>query len=211
MHVKGECDMRGTYIAMVVADILNILTDELKDGVGDAIAACQTYEGGICTGSPMEEAHGGLTYCGFAALCCIREEKKIDLNRLLYWAVQRQMKDEGGFNGRTTKLWIPAMRSGNVQLSSFYNQLMVQMYVLLCAQTDEGGLRDKPGKPADYYHTCYALSGLSICQDLMGKEEKLYFNNKESGKLKEVHPVYNVEVSKLKKAKEYFASLPKVV
>lgn len=104
MHVKGECDMRGTYIAMVIADILNILTDELKDGVGDYIASCQTYEGGICTSGPMEEAHGGLTYCGFAALCCIREEKKIDLNRLLYWAVQRQMKDEGGFNGRTNKV-----------------------------------------------------------------------------------------------------------
>ena len=27
-----------------------------------------------------------------------------------------------------------------------------------------GGLRDKPGKPADYYHTCYCLSGLASCQ-----------------------------------------------
>lgn len=104
MHVGGECDMRGSYITMVIADLLNILTDELKDGVSDAIAACQTYEGGICVSSPMEEAHGGLTFCGFAAICCIREEKKLDLNRLLYWAVQRQMKDEGGFNGRTNKV-----------------------------------------------------------------------------------------------------------
>jgi protein farnesyltransferase subunit beta len=27
-----------------------------------------------------------------------------------------------------------------------------------------GGLRDKPGKGADYYHTCYCLSGLSSAQ-----------------------------------------------
>ena len=25
-------------------------------------------------------------------------------------------------------------------------------------------MRDKPGKPRDYYHSCYALSGLSISQ-----------------------------------------------
>lgn len=29
---------------------------------------------------------------------------------------------------------------------------------------DAGGLRDKPGKRADAYHTCYNLSGLSLCQ-----------------------------------------------
>ena len=34
-----------------------------------------------------------------------------------------------------------------------------------CAQSIEyGGLRDKPGKPRDFYHSCYALSGLSISQ-----------------------------------------------
>ena len=88
----------------------------------------------------------------------------------------------------------------------------MQMYLMICSQSDEGGMRDKPGKPVDYYHTCYALSGLSISQELIGKgDERIYFNGKSSGKLKEVHPIYNVEVNKLKKAKEYFASLPKVV
>ncbi len=28
----------------------------------------------------------------------------------------------------------------------------------------KGGLRDKPGKAPDYYHTCYCLSGLSSAQ-----------------------------------------------
>lgn len=31
-------------------------------------------------------------------------------------------------------------------------------------QAPNGGLRDKPGKPPDYYHTCYCLSGLSASQ-----------------------------------------------
>jgi len=36
---------------------------------------------------------------------------------------------------------------------------------MLCFQ--RGGLQDKPGKPRDFYHSCYALSGLSISQSCM--------------------------------------------
>ncbi|WFD36179.1 protein farnesyltransferase [Malassezia cuniculi] len=37
-------------------------------------------------------------------------------------------------------------------------------YILVAAQAPRtGGLRDKPGKRADAYHTCYNLSGLSLC------------------------------------------------
>lgn len=40
-----------------------------------------------------------------------------------------------------------------------------QEYVLATAQdTGAGGLRDKPGKRTDIYHTFYALSGLSTAQ-----------------------------------------------
>ncbi|KAJ4293795.1 CAAX farnesyltransferase (FTase) subunit beta [Collariella sp. IMI 366227] len=39
-------------------------------------------------------------------------------------------------------------------------------YILCCCQdqTRRGGLRDKPGKMSDSYHTCYVLSGLSSAQ-----------------------------------------------
>lgn len=40
----------------------------------------------------------------------------------------------------------------------------LQQYVILAAQSPGGGLRDKPGKPADAYHTCYNLSGHSSAQ-----------------------------------------------
>lgn len=68
-------------------------------------AACilQTYEGGI-GGEPGNEAHGGYTYCGLAALALAGCPQALDLPRLLHWAVQRQGWVEGGFNGRTNKL-----------------------------------------------------------------------------------------------------------
>jgi protein farnesyltransferase subunit beta len=36
--------------------------------------------------------------------------------------------------------------------------------IMVCCQDKNGGLRDKPGKNRDFYHTCYALSGLSASQ-----------------------------------------------
>lgn len=42
--------------------------------------------------------------------------------------------------------------------------LRVFVYGCRCCQQLRGGLRDKPGKSVDYYHTCYCLSGLSTAQ-----------------------------------------------
>lgn len=48
-----------------------------------------------------------------------------------------------------------------------YDGLALQCWLLVACQDDEG-LRDKPGKFADFYHTCYCLSGLSSSQDHCG-------------------------------------------
>lgn len=48
--------------------------------------------------------------------------------------------------------------------SDLYDRRALQEYVLLLAQAPHGGLRDKPGKGPDAYHTCYNLSGLSAAQ-----------------------------------------------
>ena len=45
-----------------------------------------------------------------------------------------------------------------------YNARALQGWLLACCQAAEGGLRDKPGKPRDFYHTCYCLSGLASAQ-----------------------------------------------
>lgn len=97
--------MRGVYCGLVVADILNLIEGNLEftQGMGDFIQSCQTYEGGI-TCAPFGEAHGGYTFCGLAALLILGESDKLDLGRLMEWLSNRQLIEEGGFNGRINKL-----------------------------------------------------------------------------------------------------------
>ena len=105
IHENGEMDMRGVYCALVVADICNLIVDneEFTRGMGEFIVSCQTYEGGISC-APYGEAHGGYTFCGLAALLLLGEAHKLDLDSCTEWLVQRQISEEGGFNGRINKL-----------------------------------------------------------------------------------------------------------
>ncbi|MCJ1288571.1 CAAX farnesyltransferase (FTase) subunit beta [Xylographa carneopallida] len=52
----------------------------------------------------------------------------------------------------------------NVPARSLYHREGLIRYILCCCQAESGGLRDKPGKHADAYHSCYALTGLSSAQ-----------------------------------------------
>ncbi len=81
----------------------NILTKELKDGVKEFIASCQTCEGGF-GGEPGNEAHGGYAFCAFASLLIIGEGSCVNIDALEDWVAHRQMGFEGGFQGRTNKL-----------------------------------------------------------------------------------------------------------
>lgn len=63
----------------------------------------------------------------------------------------------------------------------------LQGYVLVSAQVESGGLRDKPGKSPDAYHTLYNLSGLSSAQhhvyrpaETKGKLESEWIPNSRS-------------------------------
>ncbi|KAJ7641342.1 terpenoid cyclases/protein prenyltransferase alpha-alpha toroid [Roridomyces roridus] len=47
---------------------------------------------------------------------------------------------------------------------SLLNRKALQEYILFAGQHPAGGLRDKPPKPADSYHTLYCLAGLSSAQ-----------------------------------------------
>ncbi|KAM3332260.1 hypothetical protein ACQJBY_027832 [Aegilops geniculata] len=69
MHDGGEIDVRACYTAISVASLVNILDDELAKGVGNYIASCQTYEGGIA-GEPSAEAHGTL-FVGWLQWSCL--------------------------------------------------------------------------------------------------------------------------------------------
>lgn len=51
------------------------------------------------------------------------------------------------------------------------NRRALQEYILYAGQHPAGGLRDKPPKPADSYHTLYCLAGLSAAQHRVTPDE----------------------------------------
>ena len=220
----GECDTRGVYTAIAVASLLSLLSPQLTAGTVDYLVACQTYEGGM-GGEPGNEAHGGYTFCAVAALLMLRAADSVRLERVRQWAVRRQMRREGGFQGRTNKLvdgcyswWVGALfplltlaaSGGGGGLDS----VGLQRYVLLCAQSGVGGLRDKPGKGADLYHTCYCLCGLSVAQWLHadsggggGGSSGGEVLGGVSNRLKRVNPLYGIGIEEAERALEYCSKL----
>lgn len=188
MHEQGESDTRSTYCVLVIANLLNIATDELLEGVEDWINLCQTYEGGF-SNVPNTEAHGGYTFCAVASYFLLHSQLPnpvvnpnqkgnslgFSLDSLTRWCVQRQHGLEGGLDGRTNKLvdacysfWVGALYP-LVQLLTrndheLFNKEALEHYILRIAQEDAGGFKDKPGKGIDFYHTNYSLAGLSIVE-----------------------------------------------
>uniref|UniRef100_M4BJD9 Protein farnesyltransferase subunit beta n=2 Tax=Hyaloperonospora arabidopsidis (strain Emoy2) TaxID=559515 RepID=M4BJD9_HYAAE len=218
-HDEGEVDVRVTYCVISIASLFGILTDELQAGVVDYVLSCQTYEGGF-GGETWNEAHGGYAFCAVATLYILETVHQIrDLPGLLHWLANRQMPFEGGYQGRTNKLvdgcysfWqgaVPALldetvreRYGN-DVPYQCHQRQLQKYILLCGQEITGGLRDKPGKPRDHYHSCYCLSGLSVAQHGDGRGEPIVYGD-ASNLLKRTHPAYNIGYDKALKTIQYF-------
>ncbi|RUS21864.1 terpenoid cyclases/protein prenyltransferase alpha-alpha toroid [Endogone sp. FLAS-F59071] len=249
MHDGGEIDIRGLYCALSVASMTNLLTPELTENCTQFILRCQTYEGGIGP-YPGMEAHGGYAFCGIAALEILGETHLLDMPKFIHWTVSRQMALEGGFQGRTNKLvdgcysfWIGGVfalieaelvrqrwRAGK-EVDYLMDREALQEYILVACQDDDGGLRDKPHKGPDYYHTCYCLSGLSIAQhytsvdlDAVERVQKrgldatrgglsslMWRDGDEYVVLGDVenlvvatHPVHNVSLTKTRRILEYF-------
>lgn len=119
----------------------------------------------------------------------------VHLSRLVRWATSLQGApiEGGGFRGRTNKLvdgcygWfcggglltlLEALTSGDAHatkspsttatrsdLGALLDREALTKYVLAVAQAPRGGLRDKPSSRPDAYHTCYNLSGFSLCEN----------------------------------------------
>lgn len=96
-----------------------------------------------------------------------------------------------------------------------FDQKLLQRYILLCAQDPNGGLRDKPSKGRDFYHSCYNLSGLSVSQHVLshyceevrnstneeasslhGSSQCLY-QSEQKNLLGATHPVFNIRVERV--------------
>ena len=101
------------------------------------------------------------------------------------------------------------------------NQCALQRYILHCCQQSQGGLRDKPTKPRDYYHTCYCLSGLSVSQrahqaaaygaaegEYKAPETHPIVVGNADNLLCATHPLFNIRPAKVRAASRAFGSLP---
>ncbi|KJR89867.1 protein farnesyltransferase subunit beta [Sporothrix schenckii 1099-18] len=161
----------------------------LYTGLANYVQRCQTYEGGI-SAQPGSEAHGGYAFCALGCLSILDSPNRsipryLNVPRLVSWLASRQYAPEGGFSGRTNKLvdgcyshWVgdcwPLVEASLQRSSdgvpkppqSLFSREGLIRYILCCCQdeTKRGGLRDKPGRMSDPYHTCYVLSGLSSAQ-----------------------------------------------
>lgn len=202
MTPGAETDLRAAYIVTIIVKLLH-LDESLLDGVAETIIRSQTYEGGL---SNVEggEAHGGYTFCGIAALSLLGALHLLDVPRLTMWLSRRQC-EFGGFNGRTNKLldscysfWVGAIFNivnnyFNSSVSSqghlIYSEKDLQNYITFYCQHPDGGLKDKPGKNRDIYHTCYSLLGCSASQESHCEREQ--------DKLDEIDPIYGVSKKKL--------------
>ncbi|XP_060527006.1 protein farnesyltransferase subunit beta [Cylas formicarius] len=221
MHNGGEVDIRGVYCALSVASLTGILTTELVRDTAEWIISCQTYEGGF-SGCPGLEAHGGYAFCGLAALVILNKGHLCDNQALMRWIVQKQMRVEGGFQGRTNKLvdsCYSFWQGGGFPLlytllakddlaphDHLFDERALQEYILICCQHAQGGMVDKPGKPRDVYHTCYTISGLSVAQHFLEEKHVLGTYKNELAK---THPLYNIRPDLVRKSLLYFHSLEK--
>jgi hypothetical protein len=88
-------------------------------------------------------------------------------------------------------------------------------FVSVSAKVLEGGLRDKPKKSADYYHTCYCLSGLTLAQDsashrINAPPPPRAVLGPYSNLLEPVHPLCNVVLRRYYEAVRFFRHSPPV-
>lgn len=153
------------------------------DGLGAWITTCQSWDGGI-SAAPGNEAHGAYAFCGLGCLSILGPPtetlpKYLDIPLLIKWLSSRQCTPEGGYNGRTNKLvdgcyshWVgscwslvEAATPNTANGTHLWNRSALARYILAAGQDRKGGLKDKPGKSPDAYHTCYNLAGLSAAQN----------------------------------------------
>ncbi|XP_050103925.1 protein farnesyltransferase subunit beta-like isoform X4 [Malus sylvestris] len=96
-----------------------------------------------------------------------------------------------------------------VKLEPLFHSIALQQYILLCSQEENGGMKDKPGKSRDFYHTCYCLSGLSVCQHILSNDEDSPVSPRAvmgpySNLLEPIHPLFNVVLEKYHEARAFF-------
>jgi len=216
MHVGGEGDTRAVYCACIIGAYLKFdFASDLYVDTVDYLTSCQSWDGGFGP-NPGAESHGGYTFTSLASLTLLNKMGSIKRpDALIRWLTARQMTVEGGFSGRANKLvdscynyWqgasypiVQNMLDPRYVDSKHWlcDELALHEYTLFGAQWADrtgykGGFGDRPGAHRDYYHTCYALAGLSVMSWVYDDEGDVKEHNTghTGGQVSMVNPIHNV-------------------
>jgi len=106
------------------------------------------------------------------------------------------------FDPTPLEAWTTSLNRALHRPSPLFNHRALQLWILKCCQWNTGGLKDKPGKSPDYYHSCYCLSGLSAAQHAGGGAAAALGGARNL--LKKIDPAVNVVEEKLLLTRAYF-------
>ena len=174
--VGAEYDLRFVYCACCISYILGDWTGIEVTKCVEYIQSCQSYDGSFGL-VPMQEGHGGSTFCAVASLVLMNKlDVVLDSGwrcRLIKWCVSRQQASAapghptGGMQGRPNKLqdtcysyWIGGTLSLLGQ-QDLLDTCALSNYVLTC-QTQYGGFSKVFGNAPDLLHSFYSLAWLSL-------------------------------------------------
>jgi geranylgeranyl transferase type-1 subunit beta len=161
----SEYDLRFSFCAAAITAILGSTGDVDVENAVRFVLSCQTYEGGFSQ-VPLDEAHGGSTFCAIAALDLWGALGRIrDRRMLAYWLSQRQ---SDGFNGRSHKLsdvcysyWVGA----SITIMGWFDDIVSKESLtafIFSNYCETGQLRANSAAEPDLLHTHFALAGLSL-------------------------------------------------
>jgi protein farnesyltransferase subunit beta len=156
---------------------------------------------------------------------------------MIAWLSSRQYSPESGFSGRANKLvdgcyshwvggcWSLIAASLGLATTDLWSREGLTRYIQCCAQAfKSGGLRDKPSKRPDAYHSCYNLAGLSSAQNMFKCDDedpeiealplmapyqwkvlgRAEVPSDEADQIIAVHPVFVVGIESARACREYF-------
>ncbi|AOA64538.1 Geranylgeranyl transferase type-1 subunit beta [Komagataella phaffii CBS 7435] len=178
----GDSDLRHCMIACTIRRILSgCETTTFQDDINveklkDHIMQCLNYNGGL-GGSPNEESHAGLTFCGLASLKLLGAElNPNEWRNTIRWLCHRQIQSQsgddnnGGFNGRENKsadtcysFWvIGSLKLFNME--HLIDQKQIKQYLITVTQNKfmGGFTKTSEVKISDPLHSSLALCTLSI-------------------------------------------------
>jgi len=177
-----------TFCAIAALQLLGYLNDDTVDLSalrGWLVRRQMAYEGGF-QGRCNKLVDGCYSFWQGSALAILSSKNrgKVDKDPWL-----SQLNKEGKAEH------VPKM---------LFDEGMLQRYILLCAQDVNGGLRDKPSKPRDFYHSCYNLSGLSVSQHYGAG---VAYGHKTSSIVAPTHPCYNIRIDRVQSILDCFCQM----